>query len=75
MSSSTRGTDEAEVEKMDYEELQKLREDGLRYIIVHGLDLSVVQKKVNAKLEQGFVTSHGLSYGNGRWAQIMIRND
>ena len=75
MSSSTRGTDEAEVKKMDYEELQKLRNEGLQYIIVHGLDLSIVQKKVNAKLEQGFVTSHGLSYGNGRWAQIMIRND
>jgi len=75
MSSSTRGTDEEEVRKMDYGELQKLRNEELRYIIVHGLDLSVVQKKVNAKLEEGFVTSHGLSYGNGRWAQVMIRND
>lgn len=60
---------------MDYGELQKLRNEELRYIIVHGLDLSIVQKKVNAKLEEGFVTSHGLSYGNGRWAQVMIRND
>ncbi len=75
MSSSTRGTDEEEVRKMDYGELQKLRNEELRYIIVHGLDLSIVQKKVNAKLEEGFVTSHGLSYGNGRWAQVMIRND
>lgn len=75
MSSSTRGTDEEEVRKMDYKELQKTRNEGLRYIIVHSLDLSIVQKKVNAKLEEGFVTSHGLSYGNGRWAQIMIRND
>jgi len=75
MSSSTRGTDEEEVRKMDYNELQKTRNEGLRYIIVHGLDLSIVQKKVNTKLEEGFVTSHGLSYGNGRWAQIMIRND
>ena len=75
MSSSTRGTDEEEVRKMDYKELQKTRNEGLRYIIVHGLDLSIVQKKVNSKLEEGFVTSHGLSYGNGRWAQIMIRND
>tara|TARA_Y100000004_G_scaffold183550_1_gene231504 strand:+ start:434 stop:661 length:228 start_codon:yes stop_codon:yes gene_type:complete len=75
MSSSTRGTDEKEVRKMDYNGLQKTRNEGLRYIIVHGLDLSIVQKKVNAKLDEGFVTSHGLSYGNGRWAQIMIRND
>tara|TARA_Y100000356_G_C11231962_1_gene275502 strand:- start:886 stop:1113 length:228 start_codon:yes stop_codon:yes gene_type:complete len=75
MSSSTRGTDEEEVRKMDYGELQKLRNEEFRYIIVHGLDLSIVQKKVNAKLEEGFVTSHGLSYGNGRWAQVMIRND
>ena len=75
MSSSTRGTDEKEVRKMDYKELQKTRNEDLRYIIVHGLDLSIVQKKVNAKLEEGFVTSHGLSYGNGRWAQVMIRND
>ena len=75
MSSSTRGTDEEEVRKMDYGELQKLRNEELRYIIVHCLDLSIVQKKVNAKLEEGFVTSHGLSYGNGRWAQVMIRND
>ena len=60
---------------MDYNELQKTRNEGLRYIIVHGLDLSIVQKKVNTKLEEGFVTSYGLSYGNGRWAQIMIRND
>ena len=60
---------------MDYKELQKLRNEEFRYIIVHGLDLSIVQKKVNARLEEGFVTSDGLSYGNGRWAQVMIRND
>ncbi len=40
-----------------------------------GLDLSVVQKKVNSKIKEGFVTKGELIFGNGRWAQVMIRND
>jgi len=75
MSSSIRGTDDKGSEKMDYEELQKIRDDTVRYIIVGGLDLSVLQKKVNSKMKEGFVTKGDLVFGNGRWAQVMIRND
>lgn len=60
---------------MDYEELQKQRDDSISYLIISGLDLSVVQKKVNAKIKEGFVTKGDLVFGNGRWAQVMIRND
>jgi hypothetical protein len=60
---------------MDYEELQKQRDDSISYLIMSGLDLSVVQKKVNAKIKEGFVTKGELVFGNGRWAQVMIRND
>lgn len=60
---------------MDYEELQKQRDDSVSYLIMSGLDLSVVQKKVNAKIKEGFVTKGELVFGNGRWAQVMIRND
>ena len=60
---------------MDYEELQKQRDDSISYLIMSGLDLSVVQKKVNSKIKEGFVTKGELIFGNGRWAQVMIRND
>ena len=60
---------------MDYEELQKQRDDSISYLIMSGLDFSVVQKKVNAKIKEGFVTKGELVFGNGRWAQVMIRND
>jgi len=60
---------------MDYEELQKQRDDSISYLIISGLDLSVVQKKVNAKIKEGFVTKGDLVFGNGRWAQVMISND
>ena len=60
---------------MDYEELQKQRDDSISYLIMSGLDLSVVQKKVNSKIKEGFVTKGDLVFGNGRWAQVMIRND
>jgi hypothetical protein len=60
---------------MDYEELQKQRDDSISYLIMSGLDLSVVQKKVNSKIKEGFVTKGELVFGNGRWAQVMIRND
>lgn len=60
---------------MDYEELQKQRDDSISYLIISGLDLSVVQKKVNSKIKEGFVTKGELVFGNGRWAQVMIRND
>jgi hypothetical protein len=60
---------------MNYEELQNDRDQGISYLIMSGLDLSVVQKKVNAKIKEGFVTKGQLVFGNGRWAQVMIRND
>ena len=60
---------------MDYEELQKQRDDSISYLIMSGLDLSVVQKKVNSKIKEGFVTKGELVFGNGRWAQVMIWND
>ena len=62
-------------EKMSYEELQNNRDKGISYLIMSGLDLSVVQKKVNSKIKEGFVTKGELVFGNGRWAQVMIRND
>lgn len=43
------------------------------YLIVNALDISVLEAKVNSRLEQGFVTKGGLVYGNGRYAQVMIR--
>ena len=60
---------------MNYEELQNKTNEGVSYLIMSGLDLSVVQKKVNAKIKEGFVTKGELVFGNGRWAQVMIRND
>jgi hypothetical protein len=60
---------------MDYEELQKIRDDKVDYMIISGLDLSVLQKKVNSKIKEGLVTKGDLLFGNGRWAQVMIRND
>jgi len=60
---------------MNHEELQNNRDQEISYLIMSGLDLSVVQKKVNAKIKEGFVTKGELVFGNGRWAQVMIRND
>lgn len=60
---------------MNYEELQNNRNQEISYLIMSGLDLSVVQKKVNAKIKEGFATKGELVFGNGRWAQVMIRND
>ena len=60
---------------MDYEALQKIRDNKVDYMIISGLDLSVLQKKVNSKIKEGFVTKGQLVFGNGRWAQVMIRND
>jgi|TARA_B100001094_G_scaffold168975_1_gene163417 hypothetical protein len=59
---------------MDYEALQKIRDNKVDYMIISGLDLSVLQKKVNSKIKEGFVIKGELVFGNGRWAQVMIRN-
>ena len=59
---------------MTYEEEIDDKDKGRRYIIVSALDLSVLQSKVNSKIDQGFLPKLGISYGNGRWAQIMTRD-
>ncbi len=60
---------------MTYEDKIDDKDKDRRYIIVSALDLSVLQSKVNSKIEQGFLPKLGISYGNGRWAQIMTRDD
>tara|TARA_B100002019_G_C20836263_1_gene387703 strand:+ start:54 stop:236 length:183 start_codon:yes stop_codon:yes gene_type:complete len=60
---------------MTYEDKTDDKDKDRRYIIVSALDLSVLQSKVNSKIEQGFLPKLGISYGNGRWAQIMTRDD
>ena len=60
---------------MNYEELRNKTNEGVSYMIMSGLDVSVVQKKVNSKIKEGFVTKGQLVFGNGRWAQVMMRDD
>lgn len=62
-------------EKMAYDEDVDDKDKDRRYIIVSALDLSVLQSKVNSKIKQGFLPKLGITFGNGRWAQIMTRDD
>ena len=58
---------------MNYETVKTKKIEERDYLIINALDISVLEGKVNSKLEEGFVTSGGLVYGEGRYAQVMTK--